>query len=208
MSGLCLSSVFSILHEDHQWYLKPFDETINCVSDEINSECKSLVKSINSICELCTPVPGILVRKFSDQKAASIIKTFIQSVRDRRVFRRVTNYLKETQKRSPRKVLALANMKHARMFEANHFKLIFRLDGTRFPPSIVYKLIPSIELSIINLCRLTWVVESKSKYEVWHQLKYFKCSACKTTIKNLPMNVKKRKKKVKTKVMLNSEFSI
>lgn len=200
MSDLFQISVFRVLEEDHQWYLKPYDDEENFKLDKVTSGCKNLAKKINSICSFYTSdtqfeEARVNKRNLSEGTAAVIIKHFLQRVSDRGLFKRIKKYIKELEKKNPVKVLALVNGIHAQLFERNRFKLVFRLDGRIFPPYIVYKLIPKTYLNIIDMRTQGSGIENKNIYEVWHQFKYYKCCACRSFVKSKP--VKKKKTRLK-----------
>lgn len=167
-----------------------------------NKECLSLADEIKTICNKylnCQPTRRSVYLKqtniFSPIQSATIIKNFLQGIKNKRKFRDIKRTLYELSKKDPRKILQLVNIAHAEIFEKQEYALVFKLSGEKFPPTIVYKLFYKRHIFKIECSKDRKSVSQKTCTSNWFEFNVYRCHNCKTSITASPRRIKKKKRK-------------
>lgn len=132
-------------------------------------------------------------------KSANIIKKFLISIRNKRIYADIKTTIRSLSLKDPVKLLMTVNYIHALIFDKTSCVLIFRLDGTSFPPSIVYKLFTKEKILILETNDNMIARKNKHRYSgmfSWCPFFVYKCDVCKSTVrKKKKSGCRKSKKK-------------
>ncbi|CAH1993959.1 unnamed protein product [Acanthoscelides obtectus] len=194
--------IFQILDCNHTKFLQRYtdqnDENLTKADVFRQSlECRNLLQQINDICNSYTLGNNwVYYPKITRENAARKIYDFFLRTRNRNIYAQTKSMLYKLSRKDPLKVLELVNTSHAELFEKTMCKLVFRLDGINFPPSIVYKIF-SEGRHITLQSRLYRNMVIVNGNLGWFIYSVYKCNSCKSKVKVKSMHTKKSKKKVK-----------
>lgn len=191
--------IFKLLQIDHSRYLNPYclpNKNKTCCaklthSPDPTKKCEELLREINIICRRhLNKRDDVLFRS----KAAKVIQNFLICTRNRRAFQHIQSTLYNLRMRDPVKLLQLVNYTHATIFERSTYKLIFRLEGSTFPPKIIYRF--NGGQSTLTLDSLSnGNVEIHNGNSIWYTYNVYKCIKCKTTVNYKSHNRQQRNKR-------------
>nr|CAI5869781.1 unnamed protein product [Callosobruchus analis] len=196
------NDIFQILDCNHSKFLEPYTDQSNGKITEVelfrqSLECRNILQQINDICNSYTIGNNCAYfSRLSKEEAARKICNFFYRLRNRTIFAQTKQTLYRLSRKDPIKILKLVNTSHAEIFEKSMCKLIFRLEGSVFPPSIVYKIFTDRHhLVLQNPLHTNMVIVNGSLG--WFYFNIYKCCSCKSKVKPKPMHMKKSKKKRK-----------
>lgn len=130
--------------------------------------------------------------------SANVIKNFLLGVRNKNIFRAMKSTICILSAKDPVKALLIVNYIHALIFDKSTCFLIFRLDGTTFPPKIVYKLFTMQKMLVLEPHE--YVIDRKDENERpsssnWFPFTSYKCDTCKNIVRTRPKSYKRTKQK-------------
>lgn len=173
----------------------------NVDQDLLNTTISLSKKHLNSSNIYSDDILNIRIpstNKHIQDKSVNIIKNFLLGVKNKKIFKELKSTIRTLSNKDPIKLLMIVNYIHALIFDKNTCVLIFRLDGTCFPPKIVYKLFTNQKILILEPHKYITARKAEIKRRSlfnWFPFNVYKCDICKSTVQIRPKTSKKPKKK-------------